>query len=99
MSRTQPLAGEDLCDACEQPIKAGEEVRQLTGAGSVDREGRLRLLWRHTACDSVGGAVVAEVAPPPWQDWIRLLVSDPFGAAQRIYELEQRLAALEGRRR
>jgi hypothetical protein len=93
------VVGEDLCEVCTKPIALGEEVRQVTGAGSEDELGRIRYVWRHVDCESVAHQVLAEVEAPPHAEWVRLLCSDPFEAGRRIFELEQRVAALEGRRR
>jgi hypothetical protein len=93
------VVNEDVCGLCEQPVRPGEELRQMSGAGSIDGLGRIRLQWAHVDCLDRPPVPVEDVAPPPWQSWVRDLASDPFAAAQRLYELEQRVAALEGRRR
>jgi hypothetical protein len=99
MTMVGPVVDEDRCDTCHAVIRGGEECRQVTQAGSIDQAGRIRYQFRHTTCESVAGQILAEVPPVAWSDWLRLLSSDPFGAAERLHDLEQRVAALEVRRR
>jgi hypothetical protein len=97
-----PVVGEDVCQICERHIGPGEQVIQESFAGSVDDWGRTRYLWRHVACveaaslaASTAHEAAAAIQAPPWAG----LVYDPHEMARRLYELEQRVAALEARRR
>jgi hypothetical protein len=92
------VLGQDVCEICGELAEVGQELRRMSAAGSIDDMGRIRHTWRHVSCEAVPASPVVDVEAPPWAGWFHDLASDPYTVAERLHELEQRVATLEAKR-